>query len=80
MLRLADAEELENVMRARQRKKARRGKVLFGSGKFRQKAPVPPDRPREMNRRSVHAVRATLGESSLEESSSDDSEEKGDLH
>ena len=79
MLRLADVKELEDVLRARQRTKARRGKVLFGSGKFRQKAPVPPDRPREMNRRSVHAVRATVEESSLEESSSDDSEEEGDL-
>ena len=60
MLRLADVDELEDVLRARQRTKARRGKVLFGSSKFRQKAPVPPDRPREVNRRSVHAVRATL--------------------
>ena len=67
------------MLRARQRKKARRGKVLFGSSKLRQKAPVPPDRPREMNRWSVHAVRATLEESSLEVSSSDDSEEEGDL-
>ena len=44
MLRLADAEELEEVLRARQRSKVRRGKALFGSSKFRQKAPVPPDR------------------------------------
>ena len=42
MLRLADVEELEDVLRARQRTKARRGKVLFKTSKFRQKAPVPP--------------------------------------
>ena len=41
VLRLADVEELEDVLRARQRTKARRGKMLFGSGKFRQKAPTP---------------------------------------
>ena len=78
MLRLADVDELEDVLRARQRTKARRGKVLFGSSKFRQKAPVPPDRPREVNRRSVHAVRATLEESSSEASGSDSSGDDGD--
>lgn len=61
MLRLADVEELEEVLRARQRTKARRGKVLFGSSKFLQKIPTaPPDRPREMNRRPIHAVRAIV--------------------
>ncbi|CAH0481087.1 unnamed protein product [Peronospora belbahrii] len=56
VLRLADVEELEDVLRARQWTKARRGKMLFGSGKFRQKALITPDRPRELDRRSVHAV------------------------
>ena len=79
LLRLADVDELEDVLRARQRTKARRGKVLFGSSKFRQKAPIPPDRPREVNRRSIHAVRATLEESSSEKSSSDDSGDEGEL-
>ena len=78
-LRLADVEELEEVLRVRQRTRARRGKMLFGSSKFRQKAPSPPDRPRELNRRSVHAVRATKEESSSEDSSLDNSENEGDL-
>ena len=59
VLRLADVEELEDVLRARQRTKARRAKILFGSSKSRQKAPSPHGRPREINRRSVHAVRMT---------------------
>ncbi|CAH0479777.1 unnamed protein product [Peronospora belbahrii] len=40
VLHLADVEELEYVLRARQQTKARRGKILFGSGKLRQKAPI----------------------------------------
>ncbi|CAI5705396.1 unnamed protein product [Peronospora effusa] len=79
MLRLADVEELEEVLTACQRTKARRGKMLFGSNKFLQKAPALPDRPRDMNRRSIHAVRTPLEDSSSEDSSSDSSENEGDL-
>ncbi|CAI5709105.1 unnamed protein product [Peronospora effusa] len=79
MLRLADVEEWEEVLTACQRTKARRGKMLFGSNKLRQKAPALPDRPRDMNRRSIHAVRAPLKDSSSEDSSLDSSENEGDL-
>ena len=44
MLRLKDVEDLEEVLLARQRAKTCQGRVLFGSNKFRQKAPAPPDR------------------------------------
>ncbi|CAI5721616.1 unnamed protein product [Peronospora farinosa] len=79
MLRLADVEELEEVLTACQRTKARRGKMLFGSNKFRQKAPALPERPRDMNRRSIHAVRTPLEDSSSKDSSPDSSENEGDL-
>ena len=79
MLRLADGEELEELLRARQKTKARRGKTLFGSSKFRQKLPVPPEQPRDVNRRSVHAVRATLEDSSSEGSGLDNSDNERDL-
>ena len=79
MLRLADVDELEEVLTACQRTKARRGKVLFGSNKFRQKVSAPPNRPRTMNRRSVHAIRAPPEDSSSEDSSLDNSKNEGDL-
>ncbi|CAI5711481.1 unnamed protein product [Peronospora effusa] len=74
MLHLADVEELEEVLTACQRTKARRGKMLFGSNKLRQKAPALPDRPRNMNRRYIHAARASLKDSIL-----DSSKNEGDL-
>ena len=79
MLRLADVEDLDKLLKASQKTKAWRGKTLFFSIKFRQKVPAPPDRPRDANLRSVHAVRAALEESSSEVSSLDDSDNKGDL-
>ena len=69
MLRLADVEALKEVLRARQRTKIRRGKTLFGSSKFLQKVPNPPDRPRETNRRSVHVTRMAAEESGSGDSS-----------
>lgn len=63
MLRLKDVEELEEVLSARKLQKMLRVNMLFGSSKFRQKALVPPDRSKEMNRRSVHAVRVSPEES-----------------
>ncbi|OWY96346.1 hypothetical protein PHMEG_00033405 [Phytophthora megakarya] len=38
LLRLSDADDLEEVLRARDRAKSRQKKVAFGSGKFRQRA------------------------------------------
>uniref|UniRef100_A0AAV1T7G7 Uncharacterized protein n=1 Tax=Peronospora matthiolae TaxID=2874970 RepID=A0AAV1T7G7_9STRA len=43
ILRLAGVDESEDVLRSRHMTKARRRKLLFGSSKFRQKAPVPSD-------------------------------------
>lgn len=43
MLCLMDVKEMEEALRARKRQKMLRSKMLFGSSKFRQKAPVPPD-------------------------------------
>ena len=43
MLRLKDVEDLEEVLLARQRAKTRQDRVLFGSNKFRQKAPALHD-------------------------------------
>ena len=59
-------EESEEVLRARLKTEAQRGKTLFGSSKFRQKVTDPPDRPRDVNHRSVHVVRAAPEESSSE--------------
>ena len=77
LLRISDADDLEQVLRARQRAKRRQGRTLFGSHKFRQKVPAPPDRPQP--RRSVQALRATLESESEQESGSSGSEEEGDL-
>ena len=78
MLRMADVEEPEDMLKAHQRKKARRGKIFFGSSEFRQKIPTQPDRTREINRRYVHAVRESLEESSSEGSSLETRITKGD--
>uniref|UniRef100_M4BR80 Uncharacterized protein n=1 Tax=Hyaloperonospora arabidopsidis (strain Emoy2) TaxID=559515 RepID=M4BR80_HYAAE len=79
MLRLADVEELEEVLKARKKTKARRGKTLFVSSKFQQRVPAPSDRPRNVSRCSVHSVRATLKESSSEGSVLDNSDNDEDL-
>lgn len=73
MLGLIDVKELEKVLRALKRQKVQRGKMMFGSSKFRQKGPGPPDRTREMNRRSMHAVRIPSEGSSSEDSKLDNS-------
>ena len=73
LLRSEDVDEIEDVLRSQKKVKARGGKVLFGSSKFRQKVTVPPERPRDLNRRSVQAVRATQDESSSEDSNLDGS-------
>ena len=79
MLSLTDVEDLQEGMRARQRTKLRRGKTQFGSNKYRQKLPAPPNRPRDTNCRSVQAVRATSDDSSFEGSRLASSDNEGDL-
>ena len=76
LLRISDADDLEEVLRARQRAKTRQGRVLFGSNKFRQKAPVLPDRDHNKNqpRRPVQVLQATSESESEQESSSSGSE------
>lgn len=56
MRRLAGVEYFQEFLKAPQRTKARRGKTLFGSRKFHQKAPSPPDRPQEISSRFVHTL------------------------
>ncbi|CAI5725209.1 unnamed protein product [Peronospora effusa] len=53
LLRLSDADDLEEVLLARQRAKTRQGRVLFGSSKFHQKAPTTPDHTKSQLRRPV---------------------------
>ncbi|KAE9105794.1 hypothetical protein PF006_g21525 [Phytophthora fragariae] len=52
LMEVADSEALEKKLRARQRGLAHQNKALFGSNKFRQKAPTPPTQPA----RAVHAI------------------------
>ncbi|GMF29865.1 unnamed protein product [Phytophthora lilii] len=59
LLRIPDADALEDTLRARQRAKARQGKAAFGSSKYRQKAPTPPDAVKSAPTRKLHAVRTT---------------------
>ena len=81
LLRISDADDLEEVLLARQRAKTCQGRVLFGSNKFRQKAPAPPDRDHTKNqpRRPIQVIQATSGIESEQESSSSGSEGEGDI-
>ena len=79
LLRLSDADDLEEVLLARQRAKTRQGRVLFGSSKFRQKAPTTPDHTKSQLRRPVQVIRATSESENDQGSSSSGSEGEGDL-
>uniref|UniRef100_H3H504 CCHC-type domain-containing protein n=1 Tax=Phytophthora ramorum TaxID=164328 RepID=H3H504_PHYRM len=76
LLRIPDADTLEETLRSRQRAKARQGKTVYGSIKPKQKPPtgITPS----ANTRAVRTVRATANssESELETSGS---EGEGDL-
>ncbi|KAE8908654.1 hypothetical protein PF005_g30952 [Phytophthora fragariae] len=52
LMEVADSEALEKKLHARQRGLAHQKKTLFGSNKFRQKAPTPPTQPA----RAVQAI------------------------
>ncbi|OWZ17064.1 hypothetical protein PHMEG_0009046 [Phytophthora megakarya] len=73
LLRLSDADDLEEVLRARDRTKSRQKKDAFGSGKFRQKASnVAPSAPAKQVR-AIH-IQADSGSDSSDGSDGSDSE------
>uniref|UniRef100_H3GGM9 Retrotransposon gag domain-containing protein n=1 Tax=Phytophthora ramorum TaxID=164328 RepID=H3GGM9_PHYRM len=76
LLRIPDAETLEETLRSRQRAKARQGKTVYGSIKPKQKSPtgITPS----ANARAVRAIRATVNSSDSELETSG-SEGEGDL-
>ncbi|POM70504.1 LOW QUALITY PROTEIN: Hypothetical protein PHPALM_13041, partial [Phytophthora palmivora] len=69
ILRLADADALEDTLRARQRAKARQGKAHAGSSRFRQKAAPTPNAAPPKTARAVQAVRTTPDSSESESDS-----------
>ncbi|EGZ10226.1 hypothetical protein PHYSODRAFT_338895, partial [Phytophthora sojae] len=75
LLRLADAEDLEEVLRARKRAKSRQKRSAFGS-KYRQK--VPTSAPAAATKRAVRAVQIASQESGSD-TGSEGSDSEGDL-
>ncbi|OWZ02764.1 hypothetical protein PHMEG_00025615 [Phytophthora megakarya] len=78
LLRLSDADDLEEVLRARDRTKSRQKKDAFGSGKFRQKASnVAPSAPAKQ----VRAIQIQAADSESDSSDgSDGSDSEMDSH
>ncbi|POM68452.1 Hypothetical protein PHPALM_15391 [Phytophthora palmivora] len=70
LLGLADAEILEETLRARQRAKARQGKAHAGSNKFRQKVGPAPQSAPSKAARAVRIVHTAEGSSESEAESS----------
>ncbi|GMG16067.1 unnamed protein product [Phytophthora fragariaefolia] len=70
LLRLRDADELEETLRLRQRSKARQGRAAVGSNRFRQRAAPAANSASAKPARVVQAIQAADGSSSSE---SDDS-------
>ncbi|OWZ00563.1 hypothetical protein PHMEG_00028213, partial [Phytophthora megakarya] len=66
LLRLTDAEDLEETLRARQRAKARQGKTHAGTNKFRQKAAPKPTSASSKNAGAVRAIRVVEDSSESE--------------
>ena len=81
LLRILNANDSEQVLRARQQAKMRQGRFLFGSNKFCQRVPATPNRNHDKNlpRRAVQVLQITLESESEQESSSSGSEEDGSL-
>ncbi|POM61698.1 hypothetical protein PHPALM_29251 [Phytophthora palmivora] len=73
LLRLSDADDLEEVLRARERAKSRQKKAAFGSSKYRQKATNPAPAA------TTKHVRASL-DLSPDPTGSDGSDSDGDIH
>ncbi|EGZ09909.1 hypothetical protein PHYSODRAFT_522823 [Phytophthora sojae] len=74
LMEVADSEALEKKLRTRQRGLAHQKKTLFGSNKFRQKAPTPPTQPA----RAVHAIHVASDEYDSERESRDSDDRQYD--
>ncbi|KAE8893448.1 hypothetical protein PF005_g28465 [Phytophthora fragariae] len=74
LMEVTDSEALEKKLRARQRGLAHPKKTLFGSNKFRQKAPTPPTQPA----RAVHAIHVAPDEYDSERESRDSDDRQYD--
>ncbi|OWZ08022.1 hypothetical protein PHMEG_00019498 [Phytophthora megakarya] len=74
LLRLSDADHLEEVLRARDRAKSRQKKAAFGSGKFRQKASNAASSDPAKQMRAIRIQAADSGSDSSDGSDGSDSE------
>ncbi|KAE8881265.1 hypothetical protein PF003_g34804 [Phytophthora fragariae] len=77
LLRLRDADELEETLRLRQRSKARQGRAAVGSSKFRQRATPAANSASAKPARVVHAIQAADGSSSSESDDSGSDQDAG---
>ncbi|OWY99367.1 hypothetical protein PHMEG_00029632, partial [Phytophthora megakarya] len=74
LLRLSDADDLKEVLRARDRAKSRQTKAAFGSGKFRQKASSAASSAPAKQVRAIQIQAADSGSGSSDGSDGSDSE------
>ncbi|POM60970.1 hypothetical protein PHPALM_30090, partial [Phytophthora palmivora] len=79
LLQLADADDLEEVIRARERAKSRQKKATFGSSKYRQKATNPAPAATTKHARAVQ-IRTVESESESGSDGSDGSDSDRDNH
>ncbi|POM61279.1 LOW QUALITY PROTEIN: hypothetical protein PHPALM_29726, partial [Phytophthora palmivora] len=77
LLRLSDADDLEEVLRARERAKSRQKEAAFGSSKYRQKATNPAPAATTKHVRAVQ-IRTVESESESGSDGSDGSDSDGD--
>lgn len=70
LLRLDDADDMEETLRAYQRMEIRQGKASMGSNKFRQRAAPAPDQASSKPARAVRAIHIENGNSGSESESS----------
>ncbi|OWY96645.1 hypothetical protein PHMEG_00033040, partial [Phytophthora megakarya] len=75
LLRLTDADDLEENLRARQRAKARQGKAHAGSNKFRQKSTPENQSAPTKNARAVRAIQKAEDSSESESDASGSEQE-----
>ena len=78
LLRVADADEMEETLRARQRAKTRQGKATMGSARFRPKAVPTPTPAASKPARAIHVLKAQ-GDSSGSDAEDSDADADGDL-
>ncbi|POM77165.1 LOW QUALITY PROTEIN: Hypothetical protein PHPALM_5492, partial [Phytophthora palmivora] len=79
LLRLSDADDQEEVLRARERAKSIQKKAAFGSSKYRQKATNPSPAATTKHARAVQ-IRTVESESESGSDGSDGSDSDGDNH